>query len=59
MSRYHCCATCTHFQIKKSPNGMISMCKRLGFETKTDYQFDCWVPREDIKRKMEKESENY
>ncbi|MGM9923736.1 MAG: hypothetical protein ACI35R_05750 [Bacillus sp. (in: firmicutes)] len=49
---YHCCATCIHFKIGKANNQIAYRCSRLGFETKTRYQFNCWQPREDIMKRM-------
>jgi hypothetical protein len=63
MKDFHCCATCRHFKAEKKPEGMHYFCSRLGFETKTDYQFNCWSPRENIKKiidnvnKVRKESD--
>ena len=53
MNRFHCCASCIHFAIEKSKKKQY--CTRLGFETKTFYQFDCWIPKEKVKKLMEKE----
>lgn len=49
---YHCCATCQHFRIVHSDGQHVAMCARLGYETRTYYQFNCWDPRPDIRRKM-------
>ena len=55
-NRYHCCATCRHFSAeKKAEGGMIYRCVRLGFDTKTTYTFDCWDPKDQVKRLIEKE----
>ncbi|MFK3961314.1 hypothetical protein [Guptibacillus hwajinpoensis] len=53
-SRFHCCATCIHFKVVKAEKTSYR-CARLGFETKPTYQFNCWEPKEVVKRKMEKE----
>ncbi|WP_347861880.1 hypothetical protein U0355_01310 [Salimicrobium sp. PL1-032A] len=56
-NRYHCCATCKHFRIDIKENRRKRIyCGRLGFDTKPTYQFDCWEPKERVKRVMEKES---
>ncbi|MBX6353436.1 MAG: hypothetical protein IRZ10_08865 [Thermoflavifilum sp.] len=55
--RYHCCATCVHFRIARQETGVRAWCARLGYDTKTFYQFNCWQPRADIVRRMEKEGE--
>ncbi len=52
--RYHCCATCRHFQAEKKDGKMSYVCTRLGYHTKPNYKFNCWNPREDIKKKMER-----
>lgn len=54
MKDYHCCATCQHFKAEKKSEGMFYFCKRLGYETKSSYKFNCWSPREEIKKLMEK-----
>nr|WP_084405668.1 hypothetical protein [Alteribacter aurantiacus] len=58
MKDYHCCATCIHFQSIKVPQKMIYRCKRLGFETRPDYTFNCWDPKPAVKMLMEKEQED-
>lgn len=50
MKDYHCCATCKHFTVKKKPDGMFYYCNRLGYETKTTYKFNCWDPKDNIKK---------
>lgn len=52
---FHACATCIHFQSVKLDNGMVYRCKRLGFETKPQYKFDCWVPMPHVKKLMDKQ----
>ncbi|MCA0173397.1 hypothetical protein [Bacillus sp. RAR_GA_16] len=56
-SRFHCCATCIHFEVVKKARTTYR-CVRLGFETKPTYQFNCWEPKEIVKRKMEKEQKS-
>lgn len=58
MNRFHCCATCIHFSAERKNGKMTYFCKRLGYETKTHYQFDCWTPKEKVRRLMEKEGKN-
>nr|WP_081734007.1 hypothetical protein [Halalkalibacter akibai] len=54
-NRYHCCATCRHFSATKESGGMKYSCIRLGFETKTTYTFDCWDPKDNVKKLIQKE----
>ncbi|MCF6137258.1 hypothetical protein L2716_05895 [Alkalihalobacillus berkeleyi] len=54
-SRFHCCATCTHFQTNKTQQGMTYFCSRLRYETKPDYRFNCWEPKEHIVKLIKKE----
>ncbi|MGP4079700.1 hypothetical protein ACTWQL_07255 [Pseudalkalibacillus sp. R45] len=54
-SRFHCCATCTHFEVQKGDDGVRYFCIRLGYETKPDYRFNCWTPKENVQKLMEKE----
>ncbi|KZZ86353.1 hypothetical protein AS29_000020 [Bacillus sp. SJS] len=60
MSRYHCCASCKHFLAEKAVDGkgMKYFCKRLGFETKPDYTFHCWDPKNEVIKLMEKRGES-
>lgn len=51
---FHACATCINFQPEKRKDGMFYFCSRLGYETKPDYQFNCWAPKEHIIHLMEK-----
>lgn len=56
MSRdFHACATCVHFEALKSKGGMIYRCRRLGFETRPEYKFNCWEPKSHIKKLIEKQ----
>ena len=55
MRDYHCCATCIHFGSEKTKNGMLYMCKRLGFQTDPRYKFECWNPKEQVRRLMERD----
>lgn len=58
MKNFHCCATCIHFNAEKADKGMNYFCRRLGYETKPNYQFNCWNPREEIKRLINKAKAN-
>lgn len=52
MKDYHCCATCQHFKAEKKEKNMHYFCSRLRYETKTHYKFNCWTPKEHIKKLM-------
>ncbi|MEH7302259.1 hypothetical protein [Neobacillus drentensis] len=52
MKDYHCCATCKHFKIEKKSSNIAYFCSRLGYQTKTNYKFNCWDPKEQIKNLM-------
>ncbi|WP_240628558.1 hypothetical protein [Bacillus salacetis] len=56
-SRYHACATCRHFSAERMDGKMLYHCKRLGFETKPEYQFNCWNPKDHIRKLMKKEDD--
>ena len=49
---YHCCATCRNFLIQKIDGKIVTKCKRLGYDTKTHYKFNCWDPRDDIRHRL-------
>ncbi|TFE03038.1 hypothetical protein E2626_04290 [Jeotgalibacillus salarius] len=52
---YHVCATCIHFKsIKMQPGEMIYFCKRLKYETQPHYTFNCWEPKDHVKKLMQK-----
>lgn len=54
-SRYHCCASCVHYAVTKRREAeIVPYCARLGYETKPDYQFDCWEPKERVRRAIRK-----
>lgn len=55
-NRFHACATCVNFQISRTESTVKYFCRRLGYETKTHYQFDCWDPKENVKKLMAKAS---
>ncbi|KKB38507.1 hypothetical protein [Bacillus thermotolerans] len=54
LDRFHACATCRHFQPVKEKKGMRYLCSRLQYETKPDYQFRCWNPKEQVVQLMKK-----
>nr|WP_090744424.1 hypothetical protein [Mesobacillus persicus] len=54
VNRFHACATCVHFCANRTENGMKYVCSRLGFETKTSYQFNCWDPKPHVLKLMVK-----
>ncbi len=57
-NRYHCCATCKHFRIDRFEDGSRRVyCKRLGFDTKPTYQFNCWDPKDRVVKAMKEEKE--
>nr|WP_074954264.1 hypothetical protein [Alicyclobacillus macrosporangiidus] len=56
-TRYHCCASCVHFRAERRPSGVRTFCQRLGYDTKPAYRFDCWRPKERVRRRMERERE--
>lgn len=51
---FRVCATCIHFQAEKKRLGMSYYCKRLGYNTKPNYKFNCWTPKKHIQKLMEK-----
>nr|WP_246483962.1 hypothetical protein [Heyndrickxia vini] len=56
-NRFHACATCIHFSAVRIEQGMKYTCRRLGYDTKPHYTFDCWSPKEHIKKLIAKEQE--
>ncbi|AMA73919.1 MULTISPECIES: hypothetical protein [Aneurinibacillus] len=57
--KYHCCATCRHFQVVKQPGQKTSYrCARLGYETRPVYQFNCWNPKEIVSERMKQEKKS-
>ncbi|WP_419878918.1 hypothetical protein [Brevibacillus centrosporus] len=50
---YHCCATCQHFRVEKTTGKVSYRCSRLTYETRPEYQFQCWSPKENVKRLMD------
>jgi hypothetical protein len=55
-NRFHACATCVNFQAEKREGKMNYHCRRLGYETKSHYQFACWDPKEQVKKLMAKKT---
>jgi len=56
-TRFHACATCINFRTDKNGRNLKYYCERLGFETKTHYQFDCWNPKDSVKKLMARDSQ--
>ncbi|MFC7393869.1 hypothetical protein [Scopulibacillus cellulosilyticus] len=53
IDHYHCCASCRHFRIRSKDGGKISVCSRLGYETKPFYKFNCWDPKPRVQQALE------
>lgn len=60
MRKFHCCASCIHFEILKDDQmtKMTTRCKRLQYHTKPHYQFNCWQPKHEVQELMKKEGLN-
>ncbi|MFC0189620.1 hypothetical protein ACFFJY_15045 [Fictibacillus aquaticus] len=56
MTDFHCCATCVNFLAQKTPAGMRYYCVRLKYETKPQYKFNCWEPKDQVKQLMNKKN---
>ncbi|HET7580451.1 MAG TPA: hypothetical protein VFK33_14315 [Bacillales bacterium] len=56
--RFHCCASCRHFSIEKRDERIVPFCARLGYETNPKWQFNCWNPKDRVRRTMAREREN-
>jgi hypothetical protein len=54
MKDFHCCATCENFRVVKENKKISYSCSRLGFDTKPNYKFNCWVPKEQVKKLINK-----
>lgn len=54
---FQCCASCIHFLAKREQDGMKYYCSRLKYETNPKYQFNCWTPKERVRKLMEKEGQ--
>ncbi|MDE5412831.1 hypothetical protein [Alkalihalobacterium chitinilyticum] len=52
--QYHCCAACKHFRVLKNNGNTQYFCSRLKYETKPNYQFNCWEPKESVLKIMQK-----
>ena len=57
MKDFHCCATCIHFKSEKVKTGMRYKCNRLNFQTEPSYKFNCWHPKENVQKLMEKQKD--
>nr|WP_077618536.1 hypothetical protein [Bacillus sinesaloumensis] len=54
-SKYHACATCVHFIAERKDGKMSYRCSRLNYDTKPEYQFNCWEPKPHILKLMTSE----
>nr|WP_249226493.1 hypothetical protein [Alicyclobacillus mengziensis] len=50
--RYHCCATCVHYCAKRTDAGVHTYCSRLGYDTRPNWKFHCWTPKEHIIQRL-------
>lgn len=53
--RFHCCASCRHFRVEKNGERMVTRCARLGYETNPKWQFNCWNPKDRVRRAISEE----
>lgn len=51
------CASCINFRAERDQDGMKYYCSRLGYETNPKYQFNCWTPKEQVRKLMDKSRE--
>jgi hypothetical protein len=54
-SKYHCCASCRHFASGREYGRVYNRCERLGYRTHPKYQFNCWDPKDRVKKRMMEE----
>lgn len=57
MSRFHCCATCQHYAVEKTDGKRVTKCARLGFDTHPAHQFNCWNPKDNVRKLMAQEDQ--
>jgi hypothetical protein len=50
--RFHCCASCKHFSIENNEGEITTRCARLGYETNPKWQFNCWSPKDRVRRSI-------
>lgn len=53
--RFHCCAACRHFSIENTEGRIVTRCARLGYETNPKWQFNCWNPKDRVRRAIAEE----
>jgi len=56
-NRFHACATCIHYGIIRMDNKQQFLCTRLGYETRPNYRFNCWTPKDHVRKLIERERE--
>ncbi|WP_109430600.1 hypothetical protein [Sulfoacidibacillus thermotolerans] len=42
----HFCATCRHIRAIREADGVHFHCSRLGYQTRPNWKFNCWTPRD-------------
>lgn len=52
-SKYHCCASCRHFTSGREDGKTYNRCVRLGYDTQPKYRFNCWDPKERVKKRID------
>lgn len=55
-SKYHCCASCRHFASGRENGKVFNRCVRLGYDTHPKYRFNCWDPKERVRKQMAQET---
>ena len=53
VEHYHHCASCRHFGFRQEGEKNIPFCTRLGYDTKPKFQFDCWDPKERVRKQLQ------
>jgi len=51
---YKVCSTCINFKIERMNGENRFFCRRLGYETKPYYSFNCWDPKPKVRKLMER-----
>ncbi|WP_085521311.1 hypothetical protein [Tuberibacillus sp. Marseille-P3662] len=54
INHYHACASCRHFGHDDRQGKQVPICRRLGYDTQPDWQFNCWDPKPRVKQAIHK-----
>ncbi|MBX5476379.1 MAG: hypothetical protein IRZ18_04555 [Clostridia bacterium] len=49
-----CCASCVHVGVRRVGGQVRVYCRRLGYDTRPEWRFDCWTPKPHVRDRLDR-----